>query len=143
MPKCRTKHLMARYKGGSENPQHESEYFYKKYLSEQDKADNLEGKAVRRVNVELHDAWKRKNKCNWLDTPCLKQQYDELGGDSGEGRCGHCVNCQKCLHGMPPSISRLTLPFLKELGYIEWYQKTDGKDGRRLWDNLLEKSIRL
>ena len=147
MAKCEAKYLMGRYKGNAQNPKYESEYFYKEYLSERDKAGTLQGKTVRRVNAELHDEWKRKNNCNWygwyaLEGACLKQQNDRLGGDGGEGRCGNCINCQKCLHGTPPSISKMTIPFLKDLGYVEKYQRTDGRDGKRIWDNLLERSIK-
>ena len=144
MERCETGIYLGRYTGNAKNPKHKGEYFFKTYLDEQDASKELEGKTVRLVNAELHEEWKRRAGCIWYgrEEMCLRQQGDTFGGDSGEGRCGSCINCQKCVHSKPPSISRMTMPYLRQLGYIEKYQMTDGKDGRRPWDNLLEKSTK-
>ena len=141
MQRCETRIYLGRYTG---NRKGIPEYFYKTYLDEQDACDKLEGKTIRRVNAEMHEEWKRRAECIWYEREevCLRQQDDTFGGDAGEGRCGSCVNCQKCVHSKPPSVSRMTIPYLRQLGYAERYQETDGKDGRRTWDNLLEKSTR-
>ena len=141
MQRCETRIYLGRYTG---NRKGIPEHFYKTYLDEQDACDKLKGKTVRQVNSEMHEEWKRRAECIWYgrEEECLRQQSDTFGGDNGEGRCGSCVKGQKCVHRKPPSISRMTIPYLRQLGYIERYLRTDGKDGKRPWDNLLEKSIK-
>ena len=167
--RCTTKIYMGKFGGVDKNYSPEKEYFFRIYLDEQHTNNSLAGKTVRLVNAEMHEEWKQREKCHWYgkEGVCILHKSDQFGGDSGEGRCGRCTpgcphgpprcdiakysdpptcipnpGCATCVHRTPPSISGMTMPYLRQLGYMEKYQKTDGKDGKRIWDNLLERSIK-